>query len=69
MISGDINNVLIQLEKGAEHPPIATHVLVLMVRQTGVPIYAHFGSEGVSADTLFLLYGRQSVAWKLMVLK
>ena len=42
---GDINNELMQLEKTTEHPPIATHVL-------RVP-YAHFTTDGISADTLY----------------
>ena len=54
---GDINNELIQLEKGtdSEHPPIATHVLVLMIRGIFFKLefpYAHFGTEGISADIL-----------------
>ena len=53
---GDINNELMQLEKSTEHPPIATHVLVLMVRGLFFKLefpYAHFATEGVSADTLY----------------
>ena len=53
---GDINNELMQLEKGTEHPPIATHVLVLMIRGLFFKLefpYAHFATEGASADTLY----------------
>jgi len=44
---GDINNELIQLEKGtdSEHPLIATHVLVLMIHGIFFKLefpYAHF---------------------------
>ena len=53
---GDINNELLQLENNTEHPPIATHVLVLMVRGIFFKMespYAHFGTDGISADMLF----------------
>ena len=53
---GYINNELMQLEKSTEHPLIATHVLVLMVRGLFFKLefpYTHFPTEGVSADTLY----------------
>ena len=53
---GDINDELMQLEKGTEHPPIATHILVLMIRDLFFKLefpYAHFATEGASADTLY----------------
>ena len=59
---GDINNDLIQLEqKATENPPIATHVLTIMIRGLFFKLefpYAHFATEGVSADTLY------PIVWK-----
>lgn len=57
---GNINDELLQLERvclgDEEHPPIATHLLVLMVRGIFFKLdfpYAHFATEGVTADLLF----------------
>ena len=53
---GDINNELMKLEQGNEHPPIANHVLIIMVRGLLFKLefpYAHFGTEGVTADVLY----------------
>ena len=57
---GDINDQLLELERDCqnneEHPPIAKHVLALMVRGIFFKLefpYAHFGTENVTADLLF----------------
>ena len=61
---GNINNKLIELElqqrqvsdPESEHPPIATHMLVIMVRGIFVRLnfpYAHFPTDKLSADQLF----------------
>ena len=53
---GDINNDLMKLERGDERPPIANHVLTIMVRGLLFKLefpYAHFGTEGVTADFLY----------------
>ena len=53
---GDINNELMRPQQDGEHPPIANHVLVLMVRGIFFRLqfpYAHFGTEGITADTLY----------------
>ena len=57
---GDINDELLSLEQECqgeqEHAPIANHLLVLMVRGIFFKLnfpYAHFGTEGVTADQLF----------------
>ena len=57
---GNINDELLHLEKvclgDEEHPPVATHLLVLMVRGIFFKLnfpYAHFATEGVTADLLF----------------
>lgn len=63
---GDINNQLSSFEKACtsdtpQHPEVATHMLVLMVRGlvTGVRFpYAHFFTAGVTADFLF------PIVWK-----
>ena len=53
---GDINNELLKLEHSTDHPPIATHVLTLMVRgilfKMAFP-YAHFATQGVTSDYLY----------------
>ena len=55
---GDINNAIqdLQRDNTVDHPPIATHLLTLMVR--GVFIHlefpiAHFGTDNLTAGTLF----------------
>ena len=61
---GSINDELLQLEqeclKGTatnqEHPTIATHLLVLLIRGIFIKLnfpYAHFATSGVTADLLF----------------
>ena len=54
---GDINNELVKLEQESlQHPPIATHVLTIMVRGILFKIeypYAHFGTQGITADFLY----------------
>lgn len=53
---GDINNELMKLERGDKRPPIANHVLTIMVRGLLFKLefpYAHFGTEGVTADFLY----------------
>lgn len=54
---GDINDQLLRLEEGdSEHPPIATHILALMVRGILFKLefpYAHFGTQGITAEILF----------------
>lgn len=53
---GDINNKLFKLEHSTDHPPIATHVLTLMVRGILFKMefpYAHFAIQGVTADYLY----------------
>ena len=52
---GSINDDLLKLENGEEHH-LAKHVLVLMVRGTMFNLsfpYAHFGTEGITADLLY----------------
>ena len=53
---GDINDHLARLEKGYEHPSVATHVLVLMICGVFFKLefpYAHFGTEGICADEIY----------------
>ena len=53
---GDVNNEVMRLQQDTEHPPVASHVLVLMVRGIFFKLqfpYAHFGTEGVTADALY----------------
>ena len=57
---GDINNDLLALEReyrgDQEHAPVATHLLVLMVRGIFFKLefpFAHFGTAGVTADQLY----------------
>ena len=57
---GDINNDLLALERECrsdqEHAPVATHLLVLMVRGIFFKLefpFAHFGTAGVTADQLY----------------
>ncbi len=54
---GDINNELLQLERGEEErPQIADHVLVIMVRGIFIKLnfpYAHFSTRGVTGDCLY----------------
>ena len=53
---GDINNELMRLEQGDKCPPIANHVLTIMVRGLLFKLefpYVHFGTEGVTADFLY----------------
>lgn len=53
---GDTNNELMKLEQGTEHPPIANHVLTIMVRGILFKMefpYAHFGTQGATADFLY----------------
>ena len=45
-----------KLERGDKRPPIANHVLTIMVRGLLIELefpYAHFGTEGVTADFLY----------------
>ena len=53
---GDINDDLLKLEREEEHHHLAKQVLVLMVRGTMFKLsfpYAHFGTEGITADLLY----------------
>ena len=57
---GEINDDLLALERECkddqEHPPVANHILVLMVRGIFFKLefpYAHFGTVGITADQLF----------------
>ena len=57
---GSINNELLSLERecnsNTKHAPIASHLLVLMVRGIFFKLefpYAHFATEGITADLLF----------------
>ena len=53
---GDVNNELARLQQDGEHPPVANHVLVLMVSGIFFKLqfpYAHFGTEGITADILY----------------
>lgn len=55
---GDINQQLLELEQGGVHPPIANHVLVLMVCGLFFKLnfpYAHFGTDGISGELLYLI--------------
>ena len=62
---GDIGDMLSEMEEKCEenspHPPVSNHILVLMVRGILYKLefpYAHFGTQGVTADTLF------PIAWE-----
>ena len=53
---GDINDELMKLEQDGDHPPVATHVLALMVRGLLFKLefpYAHFATRSVTADAIF----------------
>ena len=53
---GDVNNDLLRLEQEGSRPFVAKYLLVLMVRGTLFNLtfpYAHFTSEGITADLLF----------------
>ena len=53
---GDVNNNLLQLENEGELPSVAKYVLVLMVRGLLFNLqypYAHFGTQGVTAELLY----------------
>lgn len=53
---GDVNNELMRLQQDGKHPPIASHVLVLMVRVIFFKLhfpYAHFSTDGITADILY----------------
>ena len=56
---GEINNELLKLERDCnsdvDHPPIAKHLLVLMIRGIFFKLdfpYAHFGTQNATADIL-----------------
>ena len=52
---GDVNDQLLRLEQGDEHPPVAKYILVLMVRGVMFKLefpYAHFGTRGVTGELL-----------------
>lgn len=57
---GDINNELVKLEQDSlQHPPIATHVLTIMVRGILFKIeypYVHFGTRGIANCRFSLSY-------------
>ena len=59
---GDVNNEILNLERqSSEHPPVAKHLLTLMVRGIFFKLdfpYAHFASETVTGDLLF------PIVWK-----
>ena len=57
---GEINNELLKLEQNCksdmDHPPVAKHLLVLMVRGIFFKLdfpYAHFATESATADILY----------------
>lgn len=56
---GDLSDIIKSLEQGCEeavHPPLSKYILVLMVRGIFSRLefpYAHFGTEGATADFLF----------------
>ena len=53
----DVNNELAHLQQDSEHLSVASHVLVLMVRGICFKLrfpYAHFDTEGIIADVLYL---------------
>ena len=53
---GDINDELTKLEQEGDHPPVATHVLALMVRGLLFKLefpFAHFATRSVTADIIF----------------
>ena len=53
---GDINDELMKLEQEGDHPPVATHVLALMVRGLLFKLefpFAHFATHSVTADIIF----------------
>ena len=54
---GDVNDQLAQFERSDDiHPPIATHMLGLMVRSNLHFLYAHFAtSDKFSGENLFLI--------------
>lgn len=55
---GDVNEQLLRLEQGGEHPPVAKYVLVLMVRGIMFKLefsYAHFGTRGITGEVLYLI--------------
>ena len=55
LVSQALVDDLLKLENGEEHH-LAKHVLVLMVRGTMFNLsfpYAHFGTEGITADLLY----------------
>ena len=59
---GDVNNEILNLERqSSEHPPVAKHLLALMVRGIFFKLdfpYAHFASETATGDLLF------PIVWK-----
>jgi len=55
---GDINNAILDLQRdnAVDHPPVATHLLILMVRGVFISLefpFAHFGTDNLTAGTLF----------------
>ena len=67
---GDIGDKIEQeCTESDTHPPVSNHVLVLMVRAIFFKLefpYAHFGTQGLTTDYSFQLYGKASVnskAW------
>ena len=53
---GSVNNQLLEFEQSCNNPPIATHMLVLMVRGIFIHLqypYAHFPTTKLSGATLF----------------
>ena len=53
---GSFNNQLVQFEESCNTPPIASHMLVLMVRGIFMKFeypYAHFPTHKLSGATLF----------------
>ena len=55
---GDINNAIqdLQHDNATSHPPVATHLLTLMVRGVFIKLeypFAHFGTDNLTAGTLF----------------
>ena len=52
---GDINQQLLRLEQESDHPPVAKHILVLMVRGLMFKLefpYAHFGTRSITSDLI-----------------
>ena len=57
-VHGDLSNMELKCTGNSPHPPVSTHILVMMVRQISFKLehpYAHFATKGVTVDVLFPL--------------